>query len=309
MMRSASAAPRRSPVNFLPIAALSIQSLPSGLTMTSVTLESARAAAMVGPKAVRSICRRRPWASSARGTQRESAMRLGLPWSGHLPVGSWMALPTGFCRKQVRLIDRNRLEHLSRETAILGDAATDLCDEHLVTLAADKAGGLLVAVRQGRRGGQEVAHEQRQGLGGHKLIAGQGCQRPVDLIEPARETLLYAGMLLRLEARSERLLDQRRLGAVTIPGHLVELARQRHRQIERVLLLGHLRASTPGTARPSPAPRRQARHAPRRRPSRHPTRTGGGRRLGAGRCAGCGAERFRGCAPGSRLGCPPAPPG
>jgi hypothetical protein len=34
-----------------------------GLTMTSMTVGSARAAAMVGPKAVRSIWRRRPCAS------------------------------------------------------------------------------------------------------------------------------------------------------------------------------------------------------------------------------------------------------
>src|SRR5262245_14279814 len=72
MMRSASAAPRRSPVNLRPMVALSIHSLPSGLTMTSITLGSASAAAMVGPKAVRSICRRRPCASSAKGMPRSN---------------------------------------------------------------------------------------------------------------------------------------------------------------------------------------------------------------------------------------------
>src|SRR5262245_62645646 len=110
-------------------------------------------------------------------------MTFGLPSSGNLPVGvRRKALPTGYSRKQVRLMDRDGLQNLGGEPTVLGNTAADLSDEHLVALAADEACGLLVAVRHWRRCGQEVAHEQSQGLGRHKLIPGQSCQCLVDLV-------------------------------------------------------------------------------------------------------------------------------
>ena len=88
MMRSASALPMRSPVSWRPDVARSIQSLPSGLTITSITLGSANAAAMVGPNAVRNICRRRPCASSAAAREKRSAMgRLRRSGGALLAVG------------------------------------------------------------------------------------------------------------------------------------------------------------------------------------------------------------------------------
>ena len=54
-MRSPSAAERRSPVSANPVDNLSIQSRPSGFSITSTMAGSSRKAAIAGPSAVRSI--------------------------------------------------------------------------------------------------------------------------------------------------------------------------------------------------------------------------------------------------------------
>ena len=63
MMRSPSSADRRSPVSSSPPASRSIQSRPSGLSMTSPTLASSSQPPIAGPNAVRSIRAPRAWAS------------------------------------------------------------------------------------------------------------------------------------------------------------------------------------------------------------------------------------------------------
>ena len=71
----------RSPLSRRPAGTDSIHSFPSGLAITSITVGSASAAAMAGPKAVRSICRRRPSASWLAACAKRSGMAAALLWS------------------------------------------------------------------------------------------------------------------------------------------------------------------------------------------------------------------------------------
>ena len=96
-------------------------------------------------------------------------------------------LPARHGGEQVRLVDGYGLQHLGREPAVLGDTPADFGDEHLVALPADEPRGLLVVLRDGRRCGEEVAYEQRQRLGGDRLIARQRGKRLADLVEAARQ--------------------------------------------------------------------------------------------------------------------------
>src|SRR5262245_21330091 len=165
-------------------------------------------------------------------------------------------------REQIRLIGGNRLQHLGYEPVILGEAPTDLGDEHLEALLAQQAARLLLALRQRRRDGQEVAHEQRQRLSGDGDIAGHCGNGPVEDVEAAGKGVLDARLLLRLQTGGQRFLDQRRLGAQALLCHQVELPRQRARQIKSVALLAHYnrspgnwstlsRSSSPGAACPA----------------------------------------------------------
>src|SRR5262245_8932066 len=190
MMRSASVLAMCSPVSWRPIEARSIHSLPSGLTITSMTVGSASAAAMVGPNALRSICRRRPGASSAAATEKRSPI-VALPWFGHLTVGlgqwEWPAVGSGLpvlgrCTphapgEQVGFGAGDGLEDIGGEPLMLGDAASHLGQEHVEAFLANEPRRLLVTLRQRRRDGQEVANEQSQGLTGNRDIPANGGDR------------------------------------------------------------------------------------------------------------------------------------
>ena len=108
-----------------------------------------------------------------------------------------------------------------------------------IALARGEARRFLVAVGKGRGDGQHVADEQGDRLVDDRLVAGDGRQRPVELVETAEEALLDARHLLRLEALAQRLLQERRLGAVALARHALQLVRERPREVEAVALLGH----------------------------------------------------------------------
>src|SRR6185295_17546747 len=171
MMRSVSAAPMCWPESARPDVARSIHRRPSGLTITSSTVGSARAAAMVGPKAVRSICRRRSWASSAAGVENEpgsgigllrrrrrcgTAVGLGIGGGGiaarrRPDLGQYVLADGG---QQVGVVDGDRLQHLGHEPAVGREPAANLGDEDLEALLAERPGRLLLALAQ-RRGDRE----------------------------------------------------------------------------------------------------------------------------------------------------------
>src|SRR5262245_23587012 len=171
-MRSASAAPMRSPLSRRPTMARSIHSRPSGLTMTSSTVGSAKAAAILGPKAVRSICRRRASASSAAAVAKTSGILFScgsniggscgsnigglgfLGWVGPARIGGGCEL--------IRLILGEPLHHLRRQAPIAAQPPGDLFNEYVKTLATQRARSLLLALGERRGDGEEVAHVQGQ---------------------------------------------------------------------------------------------------------------------------------------------------
>src|SRR6185295_13486703 len=212
-MRSVSAAPRRSPLSSRPMTARSIHRRPSGLTITSMTVGSASAAAMLGPKAVRSICLRRPCASSAAALVRISVIFVSCGFGG--AVRGFLCCITGSpietgC-KGVRLVACDAFEHLSHEPPIGGQAAADLGDELLETLAPQQPRRLLFAFGQRRGDGEEVAHEQRQRFAGDGLIASEARDGAVEGIEPVGQSLRGVRERLWLEQRLQRLFYQGRL--------------------------------------------------------------------------------------------------
>ena len=116
--------------------------------------------------------------------------------------------------KQIGIVCDDALQHLGDETVIAGEAPSDLGHEHLEALAADRAGGILIDLRHGRRDGEEVAHEERQRLGGDGHIAlhvGDALGQPV---QAPQHGVVEPPVALGIELAIERLLDQRRLGAL-----------------------------------------------------------------------------------------------
>ena len=77
--------------------------------------------------------------------------------------------------KQIRLVDGDGFQHLGRQPTVRGDArpiwARNISKRSLPRVRA----GSCSLVGQWRGDGQEVAHEQRHGLGGDDHIASDGC--------------------------------------------------------------------------------------------------------------------------------------
>src|SRR5262245_6170796 len=185
-MRSASAAPMRSPLSRRPTTARSIHNRPSGLTMTSSTVGSAKAAAMLGPKAVRSICRRRASASSAAAVAKTSGIFFSCGSNiggscgsnvGGLDILGWVGLGraglalVGRGCELIRLILGEPLQHLRRQAPIAAQPAGDLFNEYVKALAAQQPCSLLLALGEWRGDGEEVAHVQGQRFGGDGAVA------------------------------------------------------------------------------------------------------------------------------------------
>src|SRR6516225_4847860 len=215
MMRSASAGSTRSPVSMRPMPTLSSHSRPSGLSMTSMTRGSASAAAMAGPKAVRSICRRRPWACWA-AKEKRSAMAVPA-WLGRtglaLVSGSFQGGIIRCGGEQIRIVGGDALQHLGDEAMIGAEPASDLRDEYLEALPAERTRSVLLGLRERRRDGQEIAHEQRQRLGGDSHIARHDTDAAGEPVKPPQHGIVEQPVALGIEIAAERLLHQRRLGA------------------------------------------------------------------------------------------------
>src|SRR5215475_10205641 len=240
-MRSASAAPMRSPLSCRPTPLRSIHRRPSGLTISSITVGSASAAAMLGPKAVRSICRRRPCASSVPAVVMTSAMTLS--YANGVLLGWWVGGArrlTGGGGEQVGLVLGDALHHLRHQPPVAGKAPPDLGDEHIKALPAQQPRRLLLALRQRRRDGEEVAHVERQGFGGDGDVAADAGDATVELIETAAQRIIDAGQRLRLEQRLQGLFDEPRLAAPAALSDELEPLRQRARQAHGIAFLAHL---------------------------------------------------------------------
>ena len=67
-----------------------------------------------------------------------------------------------------------------------GETMADLGDEHLEAFPSEQAGRFLLALRQRRCDGQEVADEQRQGFGDDGDVAIDSSDHLVQLIEAPR---------------------------------------------------------------------------------------------------------------------------
>src|SRR5262245_36933755 len=229
MMRSASVLAICSPLSSRPTEARSIHSLPSGLTITSMTAGSASAAAIVAPNAVRNICRRRPCASSAAGIEKRSAMGLVLLVCHKIAAveGAFGTARRHGGGKEIRLFQRCCLKHFRGVPTALGNTSPHLRNENLKAISAHEPCRFLLGLGYGRHDRQEVAHEQSQGLRGDGLLARLARRRLAELIEATCQPLLQSLLLLWVERGSERLLDQRRLGAVAVLGYRLEFAGER----------------------------------------------------------------------------------
>ena len=179
--------------------------------------------------AVRNICRRRPCASSAAAIEKRSAMGLVLLVRRKVAA---VERAFGTARhhgggKEIRLFQRCGLKHFRREPAALGNTSPHLRNENLKAFAAHEPGRFLIGLGYGRDYRQKVAHEQSQGFRGDGLLARLARRRLAELVEPARQPLLQSLVLLWVERGPERLLDQRRLGAVAVLGYRLEFTGER----------------------------------------------------------------------------------
>ncbi len=87
--------------------------------------------------------------------------------------------------EQVRAVGRDRLQNLGHEPAIGREPPTDLDNEDLEALLAERARRLLLTLAERRRDGEEVAHEQREHLGDDDGVALERSDAPRLLVEPA----------------------------------------------------------------------------------------------------------------------------
>ena len=88
------------------------------------------------------------------------------------------------------------------------EAASDLGDERLEALAAERAGGILLGLRQRRRDGEEVADEQRQRLGGDGHVALHHAEAAGQPVEAAQHGVVEPAVALGIEVATECLIDQ-----------------------------------------------------------------------------------------------------
>src|SRR5690349_5561837 len=246
-MRSASAAPMRSPLSSRPTTARSIHRRPSGLTITSMTVGSASAAAMLGPKAVRSICRRRPCASSVAKTVTslivvsfEFDKRAVAFLRGSIGLGVRRRTRRRKRSEQVRVGVGDGFQHLDHEAAIALHAAANLADEHLEAFAPHRSRPLLFALRPRWRGGEVVADERPERFADHSHVPFKTGVRAAEVLEAAAPARLDTGQRLRFERGFERVFDHARFAAVGACGHLLELQCQWRRQPDGEALLAHL---------------------------------------------------------------------
>ena len=115
---------------------------------------------MVGPKAVRNICRRRPLASSAATTWTRSVIAVLLLWRLSVGLGGWLRrLCRGglegridACRGQkIRMLRDDGFQNLGDESLAAGELPANLRDEDLETLFPQQPSRLLNFSQQ-RRG-------------------------------------------------------------------------------------------------------------------------------------------------------------
>ena len=115
---------------------------PSGLSITSSTVGSARAAAMVGPKAVRNICRRWHLASLAapivcarRSKWNRSVIAVLLLWRVLVGLGGWLRRycrgwlegRIDACRRQkIRMLRDDDFEHFEDKPLASGELPANL---------------------------------------------------------------------------------------------------------------------------------------------------------------------------------------
>src|SRR3546814_16185329 len=82
---------------------------------------------------------------------------------------------------------------LAGQRPAAGNAAADLVDEGLEALLAQRAGGVLVRLRERRRHGEVVADEEGQALQQDLLVALNPVELPADPVEADLEAFIEIG--------------------------------------------------------------------------------------------------------------------
>jgi len=85
------------------------------------------------------------------------------------------------------------------------EPAPHLRDEHLEALSAERTCGVLLGLRQRRRDGQEIAHEQGQRLRGDGHIARHDAEVAVEPAKAPQHGIVEQPVALGIEVAAERL--------------------------------------------------------------------------------------------------------